>query len=186
MGLFFQEEIRRRCVPSGSRPATDLVEVIRRGGTIYLLGREDPYASASPLMTAVAEHILDTALGLANGSRWGRLCPPFLACLDELPSTAPVPTLQTRMANERALGIAFIWAAQTWRQLAARFGEPNARALLALSNVLVVFGGSNDHAFNQELSLLTGRTRVARSSWQTAGRGGRTVTGEGIPGLAPD
>ena len=29
--------------------------------------REDPYASASPLMTAVAEHVLDTAFGLAHG-----------------------------------------------------------------------------------------------------------------------
>jgi type IV secretion system protein VirD4 len=108
MSLFFQEQIRRRCVASAGRPATDLVDVIRRGGTIYLLGREDPYASASPLMTAVAEQILDTALTLANISPWGRLCPPLLACLDELPSTAPLPTLQTRMANERALGISFI------------------------------------------------------------------------------
>ena len=32
----------------------------------------------------------------------------------------------------------------------------------------------------------TGRTRVARSSWQTAGRGGRTVTGEDIPVLTAD
>ena len=29
---------------------------------MYLLGREDPYASAAPLMTAIAEHVLDTAL----------------------------------------------------------------------------------------------------------------------------
>jgi TraM recognition site of TraD and TraG len=123
MSLFFQEQIRRRCRPSHGRPATDLADVIRRGGTIYLLGREDPYASASPLMTAVAEHVLDTALGLANKSPWGRLCPPLLACLDELPSTVPLPTLQTRMANERALGISFIYAAQTWRQLAAIFAS---------------------------------------------------------------
>ena len=59
--------------------------MIRRAGTVYLLGREDPYASASPLMTAVAEHVLDTALTLAITSPWGRLCPPLLACLDELP-----------------------------------------------------------------------------------------------------
>jgi hypothetical protein len=26
------------------RPATDLADLIRRGGTVYLLGREDPYA----------------------------------------------------------------------------------------------------------------------------------------------
>jgi len=38
MSLFFQEEIRRRCVPSPSQPATDIAEVIGHGGTIYLLG----------------------------------------------------------------------------------------------------------------------------------------------------
>jgi hypothetical protein len=41
-----------------------------------------------------------------------------VACLDELPSTAPLSTLRTRMANERALGISFIYAVQTWRQAA--------------------------------------------------------------------
>jgi type IV secretion system protein VirD4 len=186
MSLFFQEQIRRRCVPSRSRPATDLADVIRRGGTIYLLGREDPSASASPLMTAVAEHVLDTALGLANTSPWCRLCPPLLACLDELPSTAPLPTLQTRMANERALGISFIYAAQTWRQLAAIFGEHQARALFGLTNVLVMFGGSKDGAFNQEISDLVGQVRVARRTWQTGAMAGRTFSGEDIAVLLPE
>jgi type IV secretion system protein VirD4 len=186
MSLFFQEAIRRRCVPSRGRPATDLVEVIRRGGTIYLLGREDPYASASPLMTAVAEQVLDTALTLANTSPWARLCPPLLACLDELPSTAPIPTLQTRMANERALGISFIYAAQTWRQLAAIFGEHQARALFGLTNVLVMFGGSKDGAFNQEISDLVGQVRVARRTWQTGAMAGRTFSGEDIAILRPE
>jgi type IV secretion system protein VirD4 len=186
MSLFFQEQIRRRCMPSPARPASDVADVIRRGGTIYLLGREDPYASASPLMTAVAEHLLDTALGLANTSPWCRLCPPLLACLDELPSTAPLPTLQIRMANERALGISFIYAAQTWRQLAAIFGEHEARALFGLTNVLVMFGGSKDGAFNQEISDLAGQVRVARRTWQTGAMAGRTFSGEDIPILRPE
>ncbi|MFC3689267.1 type IV secretory system conjugative DNA transfer family protein [Aquipuribacter hungaricus] len=185
MSLFFQADIRTRCTPGPGRASTDIADVIRRHGTIYLLGREDPYASASPLMTALAEHVLDTALTLANESPWGRLCPPMLACLDELPSTAPIPTLRTRMANERALGISFIYAAQTWRQLSAIFGEPEARALFGLTNVLVMFGGSKDVAFNQEVSDLVGTTRVSRSSWQT-GRGGRTVSGDDIAVLRPE
>ncbi|HPU02725.1 MAG TPA: TraM recognition domain-containing protein, partial [Rhodoglobus sp.] len=147
MSLFFQEDIRRRCVPGPHRAATDIAHVIAQGGTIYLLGREDPYASASPLMTAFAEHVLDTALQAANTSPWGRLCPPFHAILDELPSTAPLPTLRTRMANERAVGISFMWAAQAWPQLAAIFGEQEARTLVGLTNNLVVFGGSKDVAF---------------------------------------
>jgi type IV secretion system protein VirD4 len=101
----------------------------------------------------------------------------MLACLDELPSTAPLPTLRTRMANERALGISFIYAAQTWRQLAAVFGEQQAPALFGLTNVLVMFGGSKDGAFNQEISDLVGQTRVSRSNWQTGAMAGRTFSG---------
>ena len=183
MSLFFQEPIRRRCVPGPGRPATDLREVIATGGTIYLLGREDPYASASPLMTALAEHVLDTALHAAQRSPWGRLCPPMLACLDELPSTAPLPTLRTRMANERALGLSFIWAAQTRAQLDAIFGQQEARAVLGLTNTLIIFGGSKDVAFNQEISDLLGKVRVPRTNWNTGHRGGRTVSGEDIPVL---
>lgn len=158
MQLFFQRSIRDRCVPGPTRPATDLEAVIRAGGTFYLLGREDPYASASPLMTAVTEQILDTAKRLGETSPVGRLCPPFLACLDELPSTAPIPTLSTRMANERALGLSFIVAAQTWRQFVVCYGEDEARAIYGLSNNLVVFGGGKDIRFYQELSDLIGST----------------------------
>ncbi|MEA5119430.1 MAG: TraM recognition domain-containing protein, partial [Propionicimonas sp.] len=178
MALFFQPDIRRRCVPGPGRPATDIADIIARGGTLYLLGREDPYASASPLMTAVAEHILDTALVVGNRSEWGRLCPPMLACLDELPSTAPLPTLRTRMANERALGISFIYAAQTWRQLAAIFGDTEARALYGLTNVVIVFGGGKDIGFNKEISDLVGTTRVPRTAWQSGRGGGRSTSGD--------
>ncbi len=181
MSLFFQEDIRRRCVPAPGRPATDVVDVIDRAGTFYLLGREDPYASASPLMTAFTEHVLDTALQVANTSPWGRLCPPFHAILDELPSTAPLPTLRTRMANERALGISFLWAAQAWPQLAAIFGEQEARTLLSLTNNLVVFGGSKDVAFNREISDLLGEVRISRTSWQSGQMGGRQVSADDIP-----
>ncbi len=186
MALFFQADIRQRCVPSPDNPATDIAELIGANGTIYLLGRDDPYASASPLMTALAEHVLDTALGLANQSPYGRLCPPMASILDELPSTAPLPTLRTRMANERALGLSFIYAAQTWRQLASVFGEQEARALFGLTNVLVMFGGSKDVGFNKEISDLAGTVRVVRTSWQTGQMAGRTVSGEDIPVLKPE
>ena len=105
--------------------------------------------------------------------------------LDELPSTAPLPTLRTRMANERAMGISFIWAAQAWPQLAAIFGEQEARTLLGLTNNLVVFGGSKDVAFNREISDLLGQVRVARTSWQSGRLGGRQMSGEDIAILTP-
>ena len=90
------------------------------------------------------------------------------------------------MANERALGLSFIYAAQTWRQLAAIFGEQDARALFGLTNVAIIFGGSKDAAFNREVSELIGSVRVTRSSWQMRGWGGRTVSGETVPILRPE
>ena len=174
MALFFQPDIRRRCVPTSARPATDLADLIARGGTVYLLGREDPYASASPLLTAVAEQVLDTALSLATRSPWARLCPSFLACLDELPSTAPLPTLRVRMANERPLGITFVYATQTWRQLVVCYGDDEARSLIGLTHNLVLWGGGKDIAFYKEMSDLLGATRVSRQS-VSDGPGGISV-----------
>ena len=110
----------------------------------------------------------------------------MLACLDELPSTAPLPTLRTRMANERARGISFIYAAQTWRQLAAVLGEHQARALFGLTNVLVMFGGSKDGAFNQEISDLVGQTQISRTNWQTGAMAGRTFSGDDIAIIRPE
>ena len=165
LALFFQQSLRDRCVPGPGRAPVDVAELITRGGTVYLLGRDDPYASASPLMTAVAEDVLDTALQLAHASPHGRLCPSFLACLDELPSTAPLPTLRTRMANERALGLSFIYAAQTWRQLVICYGQDEARALFGLTNIITLFGGGKDGAFNREMSELIGTTRVTRTTY---------------------
>ena len=162
MALFFQPDIRARCTPRPGRPATDLTDLIRAGGTVYLLGREDPYASAAPLMTAVAEHVLDTALGLATRGPHGRLAPCFLACLDELPSTAPLPTLRIRMANERALGLSFIYAAQTWKQMVVSYGEDEARSLFGLTNNLVIFGGGKDIHFYREISDLLDDVRIPR------------------------
>jgi len=187
MALFFQQSLRSRCTPGPGRPATDLADLIGRGGTVYLLGRDDPYASASPLMTAIAEHVLDTALGVAAASPSGRLCPSFLACLDELPSTAPLPTLRTRMANERALGLSFIYAAQTWRQLVICYGEDEARALFGLTNVIAVFGGGKDGIFNKELSELIGTSRVSRTTYNRGrNSAGTSYAGADEPILRPE
>ncbi len=186
LALFATRDRRNRCIPTKNRPAVDIADLIRRNGTVYLLGREDPYVSAAPLMTAVAEHVLDTALRLANESGFGRLCPPMLACLDELPSTAPLPTLATRMANERALGISFIWASQTWRQLVRVMGEQQARAVKDLTNSLIIFGGSKDTTFNREISDLLGTRRVTRRNHQHGPRGSVSTHGEDTPVIRPE
>src|SRR3546814_12396163 len=111
-------------------------------------------------MIAVAEHVLDTGLLLANSSPWGRrLCPPLVSVLDELPSTAPLPTLRTRMANERALGLSFIWAAPTRPQLTRILREHEAPALLRPPHALGRFVGPQDVPLNPEIPDLPGTER---------------------------
>jgi type IV secretion system protein VirD4 len=55
-----------------------------------------------------------------------------------------------------------------------------------LTNVLVMFGGSKDGAFNQEISDLVGQVRVARCTWQTGAMAGHTFSGEDIAILRPE
>jgi hypothetical protein len=91
------------------------------------------------------------------------------------------------MANERALGLSFIYAAQTWRQLVICYGEDEARALFGLTNNVIVFGGGKDGLFYREISELVGTARVARTTYST-GRGGwgKTTAGEDVPILRPE
>ena len=182
MDIFFQPAIRARCVPTPGNPATDLRALITEKGTLYLLGRDDPYLSAAPMMTAVAEDILDTVLAVAYAAPHGRLTPPWLSVLDELPSTAPLPTLATRMANDRALGSGYLWAAQTWPQLITLFGANGAAELLGLTNTLIVFGGGNNHDFNAQVADMIGvRQRTHRNYTGGGGRDSWSTTTQDVP-----
>lgn len=116
-------------------------------------------------MTAITDDVLDTAELLATRSPYGRLAPPFMAALDEVPAIAPIPTLPQRMADGRARGLSVVWAAQAWRQLVTCYGEDIARTILAITNVLVVFGGGKDVRFNSEMSELIGTIEVDRRSY---------------------
>jgi type IV secretion system protein VirD4 len=187
MSMFAIPDQMRRCVPSPERPATDVYDVIAKNGTFYLLAIEDELESVSPYLTALTEYILDTAREVAHDSEFGRLAPPMLACLDELPSTAPIPTLRSRMANDRALGICYLLATQTRAQLDDTFGPKEARAIVALANVQVTFGGSTDPEFNKQIAELAGTARVPRETWSTRGGGGGSqISGEDMPVIKPD
>ena len=70
------------------------------------------------------------------------------------------------MANERALGLCRSSTPPRPGGSSRRsLGEHEARALFGLTNVLVMFGGSKDVAFNQEISDLLGTARVARTTY---------------------
>src|SRR3712207_3810644 len=90
------------------------------------------------------------------------------------------------MANERALGLSFIYAAQTWKQMVVSYGEDEARSLFGLTNNLVVFGGGKDVHFYRELSELLDDVRISRQT-VTDGPGGvgTSRSGEDVRVLRP-
>ena len=91
------------------------------------------------------------------------------------------------MANERAFGLSFIYAAQTWRQLVICYGEDEARAMFGLTNNIVIFGGGKDGEFYKEVSDLLGTTRVSRRSYNLhRGGWGSNFYGDDVPVLRPE
>jgi type IV secretion system protein VirD4 len=169
MEVFRHSATVARCVPGPGRPATDLADVIRAGGTIYLLGKDDALSPTSALLTAVTEDIFDTVERLAAESEHGRLTPPFVAAVDELPSIAPIPSLPQRLADGRGRGLCIVWGAQAHAQVVKRYGQDQARVMLTITNALLVLGGSKDQEFNEAMARLIGETQAVRRSASSPG-----------------
>lgn len=143
---------------------TDLRRLIAENGTVYALGKDSPYGSVTPLVTAIVEDVLDTAEALAYAAPTGRLDPPFLAALDEAPNISPIPSLRQRVADGRGRGICVIYAAQGWAGVVARWGAAEAAELAAITSNLVVYGGCKDPHFLADMEKLCGQVKVTRRS----------------------
>ncbi|MGQ0843488.1 MAG: type IV secretory system conjugative DNA transfer family protein [Sporichthyaceae bacterium] len=143
---------------------TDLRQLIRENGTVYALGKDTPYGSVAPLVTAIVEDVLDTAEALAYTAPTGRLDPPFLAALDEAPNISPIPSLRQRVADGRGRGICVVYAVQGWASVVARWGAAEAAELAAITSNLVVYGGCKDPNFLADMEKLCGQTKVSRRS----------------------
>jgi type IV secretion system protein VirD4 len=133
MRPFMHREVSRRCLPNYRQPATDIGDLLGRGGTIYLLGKDDAYNSVSPLFTAIAEDVLDIA-ERADLAGTGAL----MVTLDNLPSTTPIPTLPQRLARGTRRGVSIVWVAANWQQLITCYGEGDARGIRRSTDVLVL------------------------------------------------
>jgi type IV secretion system protein VirD4 len=156
--------VAQRSLPRGGVPPTDLAELIRAGGTVYLLGTEDPYVSVSPLLTAIAENVLETAEALSETLPYGRLVPPLVAALDDLPLAAPIPSLPQRLPASAGRGLCLVWSASNWPQLITCYGEESARTILDLTDVLVLFGGGRHDPDNRSVGALVSMAHAGRHS----------------------
>ncbi len=144
--------------------ATDVEALLDGRGTIYLLGKDSPFASVSPLVTAMTEDILDRAEKLAATKPARRLDPPLLVALDEAPNISPLPSLRQRVADGRGRGLCVMYLVQGWASAEARFSKPTADELASFTNNTLVFGGVGDTDFLERLEKRCGQIRVYRTS----------------------
>jgi len=161
-----------RATLATSPDQVDSVEdLLDDGGTIYLLGKDDPTSPVVPLLTAIAEDVLDRAERHALTRPAGRLDPPLVAALDEAPLTAPIPSLPQRVGDGRGRGLSVHYGMQGWPQARARWGEPGSSVLASVTTGLLAFGGSNDPQFNSDIERLCGTRRVQRKDSAGTRRG---------------
>ncbi|WP_433860338.1 type IV secretory system conjugative DNA transfer family protein [Streptomyces kronopolitis] len=144
--------------------ATDIEGLVNANGSIYLLGKDSPHSSVSPIVTAIAEDVLDRAEKLAYLKPARRLDPPLLAALDEAANIAPLPSLRQRVADGRGRGLCVMYLVQAWASAVARFGKDDAKELAGYTNNLLILGGGKDVEFLKDAEQLCGRRDVLKTS----------------------
>jgi hypothetical protein len=166
----------------------DAETFIAAGGSLYLVAGESASGAATPILTALAEHWIETAREMALRSRHRRLDPPATAVLDELTNATPIPSLPSLISDSAGRGVPIHWAAQSAAAVEEAFGQAGARQLFENSTLMSFWGGGKDQRTLEWASILTGHYDRYRYQVQADGvfSPGRTATGtETVPVYRP-
>ena len=175
LACFSHEAVVSRCCPPPGH-GFDIARFVERNGTVYLLGKDSSLGAVSPLLTAFAQEVFDTAERLAARRPRRRLDPPLLGLLDEAPSIAPIPTLPALLADGRGRGIVIVYAMQSFSQAVTRWGPTQAETMANATSITVVFGGLNAPKDLADLERLCGTRPARRTSTHRGERNARSAT----------
>ena len=171
-------DVVANAMPLAGEVGFDPDELIRSGGTVYVIGSETDASAQAPLITAFVQEVLDAArrLAVADSIVDGRerLSPPFTAVLDEVASICPLPDLPATLSDSAGRGVLVHYALQSPAQAQARWGK-DAWTLFDNTTALTIFGGLKSEETLKWASLLVGRRLEERRSRQS----GRTFTDPG-------
>jgi type IV secretion system protein VirD4 len=134
----------------------DIETFLRTASTLYIVSPEDTMTVIAPLVALLVESIVSVAYRLAAERADGRLDPPLLLLLDEVGAIAPLPSLPQIMSQGASQGVLCAWAAQSFNQLRARWGEEWARSIWGASSQKLIFGSLADHDLLEQISQLFG------------------------------
>lgn len=133
----------------------DELEFIENNGTLYSLSLEGR-GSASPLVSALTEAVIDVAMRKASRSAYGRLPIPLLAVLDEAANVVRWKDLPKQYSHFGSRGIVVMTVLQSWAQGARCWGEDGMNALWSAANIKVLGSGVDDTNFLRERSEAIG------------------------------
>ena len=170
LACFSHRAVVDACCPAPGEE-TEVAELLRANGTVFLLGKGSRLAAVAPLVTAFADEVFDCAERLAAAMPGRRLDPPLLGLLDEAPSIAPLPSLPERLADGRGRGIVVVYAMQSFSQAVTRWGASRAETMANATSITVVLGGLTSASDLGELERLCGQRRVRRVAVQQGSRG---------------
>ncbi|MGS0684592.1 type IV secretory system conjugative DNA transfer family protein [Nakamurella sp. GG22] len=169
---------RALCTPTPDDPdGFDMTDIIRGGGTVYLLADPNRIDRARPLLSLFAAEMFMAAETVALHQPGGRLRVPFIAVLDELRYGVTVPNLPYVASSQRKYGIGFVYSVQSSSQEEAVYGK-DAAALRDAAGVTIV--GGIDINLAKELSDRAGTTTVVTAARGTASRSEHTERQESL------
>ena len=175
LACFSHDAVVARCCPPRGK-GFDVTRFLEAGGTGYLLGKDSSLGAVSPLLTAFAQEVFDTAERIAARRPQRRLDPPLLGLLDEAPSIAPIPTLPALLADGRGRGIVIVYAMQSFSQAVTRWGPSQAETMANATAITAIFGGLNAPKDLADLERLCGTRSTRRTSTHRGERNHRTAT----------
>jgi len=144
----------------------DMAELIRVGGTVYLLAEVDEKETARPLVTLFAQEMFMSAERTARRMPRRRLSQTFMGIFDELHAGVRMPILPYVAAVQRKYGISFAYAVQSSMDEDEMYGRAGAERLRGQCHTII---GGYDAGTASETTRRAGKTTTVTASRSTGG-----------------
>lgn len=164
-------QIKQWVTPGNAELEFDPRDFVQTRQTLYMLSKEGG-GSAAPLVAALTDRILRTAMAMAE-STGIRMDAPFLPVLDEAANVCPISDLPDLVSHLGSRGICPLIILQNPAQGVKVWGENGMKRLWSASTVKVIGSGADDDEFAEQISRLIGEHDVTTTS-RTSGKHGST------------
>ena len=173
--------------PQGAVPL-DLDELLKTGGTLYLVAPAEEAERCRPLFTALLQSLLAAATRRARRMPRGVLSPRLLLALDEVANFARVPRLGGYTSTGPGQGIQVLLCLHDLAQLEGAYGAEQARTIWNNCRARLLLPSQGDLRTLEHFSRAIGdETRAYDlSSWASDGRRSRSEQRIGRPLATPD